>query len=279
MINQSELKQKLTEIKRNDWQLNKEDLFELTLASIHHIGTVDAYLRDDLILEFIWEMITSKQYTNKQLLKILTLCLNDDHLFYKLGLTNDDSVFNRSFSMLIIKQILLYFALVDNNLLNIGEFNQVVDKIFIYIKEELDYRGFVGEKGWAHSMAHAADALKTIPLCTYVTKNQMQTLMALIKEKVALKHFAYCYGETERFTSAIINAINSNLLTTNEIIDWINEFKQEPIFESIDEKVIFKENTKGLLRSLYFRIKFSNAHLALLEPLEHTIKLINTPYH
>lgn len=93
----------------------------------------------------------------KQLLYIIEICLDQQHLFYQLGEAKSDSVFTRSFSSLVIAAILGKDK--DMKLLPEDVFLRVFISSHTYLRQENDTRGYVEGKGWAHSIAHGADLL------------------------------------------------------------------------------------------------------------------------
>nr|WP_242069344.1 DUF2785 domain-containing protein [Paenibacillus dendritiformis] len=78
-------------------------------------------------------------------------------MFYRIGSEGDSTVFTRSFSVLPIALILRRHR--QKPFLDLAEFQQVKHSLISYVQEEKDLRGYVNEGGWAHSAAHAADAL------------------------------------------------------------------------------------------------------------------------
>ena len=74
-----------------------------------------------------------------------------------LGETDDDSVFRRSFSALVLGACIAR----DNQrpLVPGGKILEWGDRLATWLLREEDLRGFVPGKGWAHAVAHGADAL------------------------------------------------------------------------------------------------------------------------
>ena len=74
-----------------------------------------------------------------------------------LGETGTDTVFRRSFSALIVGECLErdneQHLLPSTKILDWG------DRIAVWFLTERDSRGFVPDKGWAHAIAHGADAI------------------------------------------------------------------------------------------------------------------------
>lgn len=50
------------------------------------------------------------------------------------------------------------------------EFKFVKNRAYDYVEKENDVRGYIAGKGWAHSLAHAADTLDEIAKHAYATE-------------------------------------------------------------------------------------------------------------
>ena len=73
-MNESQLKSKLLELEKVEWDI-KENVYELALESLEKIGSIDPVLRDELILEFLFNMIVEKKLEKEQIKKLLEKCL------------------------------------------------------------------------------------------------------------------------------------------------------------------------------------------------------------
>lgn len=128
---------------------------------LNHIGSTDSYLRDELIYSaFGTWTLRYNVIDQEQLRSLLPIILNERHMLYNIGEKNTDSVFRRSFSILLLPLILITHR--SQHFLTAPEIRQVKEKLIYFLENEKDLRGFVSEKGWAHSIAHAADALDDI---------------------------------------------------------------------------------------------------------------------
>lgn len=276
MLGEKALKELLLQICQEDKIPEGTNIYQLALEMMEYIGSTDPVLRDDLILSVLWYFIDDQLLTSDQLKELLEICLSEQHLFFRLGEEEDDSVFNRSFTILIIRRIIYYHNTFGGSLLTeeeaIGVFNEVIK----YIRRERDIRGYVAEKGWAHSTAHSGDALKALALCNHMRKEHLSEMLQVIKEKICISHYAYVNEESERLTSAVVNIIERNILNEDEVIGWINSFEEVTKPTDIVEKHYYCGNTNGLLRSLYFRLKFRNPQIRIINELEKTIHKINS---
>jgi hypothetical protein len=250
------LKEKLIRIKESNYLLEEqENYFSLVKEMMSKIGSIDPVLRDELIYTTLYHWIIEDKLTSDQLKCILQISLDSSHLFYKLEAKEEDAVFTRAFSVLIIA--LIIYKHREDNFLSDETLYEIKGKLVEYMLVERDVRGFVEEKGWAHSAAHTADALDELVQCALFNKMDLQDILNSIKAKVCIGYYVYIHEESERMVNAVENAFNRNILANSEIVEWLQGFKiKAPKDKSIKsiENYHLKVNIKGFLRSLYFRL-------------------------
>jgi hypothetical protein len=277
--NQSQLKKRLLEIRSNNWNIpdgiNKR---QFALELMDNIGSTDPVLRDDLILSMLWKMIVDKVLSQEEIKELLEVSLSDKHLFYKVGEKEDDSVFNRAFTVLIIRLIMYYQNNYGEDLLSEEELIRVFNDFIKYVRQERDLRGYDKDKGWAHAIAHSGDALRTFAYCKYIGHVQLIEILEVIKEKVDVSYYVYINEECERLVSAVINVIERNELSEEEIISWIRSFEELEKPDKFPEEHYWRENVKNLLRSLYFRLKFRKGSDKIINEIEKVLHNINDSY-
>ncbi|MDD5369725.1 MAG: hypothetical protein PHQ40_11605 [Anaerolineaceae bacterium] len=91
------LKEQLQAIAQNNYLLPENiQAFPLALDMLDQIGSPDSELRDDLIYSSsaTW-ILRLHLFNGDQLRQLLSIALDDQHLFYAIGETNTDSVFTR----------------------------------------------------------------------------------------------------------------------------------------------------------------------------------------
>jgi hypothetical protein len=247
------LKEKLKKIAENEYEVSGNiDYENLTNEMLDNIGAIDPELRDDLIYMVLANWIMDDIYDNQELKQILNICLDDKHLFYKIGQTESDTVFTRTFSALILA--ILFHKDNKKDYLEQLEFQTAVSEVFKYFKEEKDLRGYIKQKGWAHAAAHGADILAEIAQSKKANKNTLQKLLMAIIRKIHIKDYIYFNGEDERIASAVKNAIKNPDLDDESINKWFREltdFKKDEDRNKFDTLIF---NIKNLLKSLYFEI-------------------------
>jgi len=275
-----QLKEQLQSIKDNDWKIPiGVDIYALALEGLDNIGSTDPVLRDELILEYLCVLITEKLLSKEQIKELLNSCLSEKHLFYKLGETEDDSVFNRTFTVLLVDVILYYHNTFGEDLLTKDEISKVFNDVVRYVRAEKDVRGYVNGKGWAHAMAHSGDALGTLASCNELNHYQLLEILEVIKGKMNITYYVYINEEAERLTSAIFNVIQRDILSEEEVLSWIKSFNNLDVINNYPDYQYWKENIKNLLRSVYFRLKFKKAPKAFIEALEEVQNNINSKYN
>ncbi len=218
-MNDKELKALLAPLRENEWKipanLNKGALID---DLVKHIGHVDPVLRDLLVLECLWTLIDGDYITQEKQKWILEKLISDEHLLQGVGKEEDDSVFNRTFSALIIG--VLAYKLKD------FDYQGVLEQLIKYGYDEVDYRGYVQGKGWAHSTAHLSDALNSFAQHQKVTEMDLKKLLDLIKSKMEVTEYGYIHGEDERMARTAETIFRNGQLDKKDIVKWLKSFKK-----------------------------------------------------
>lgn len=282
MLPESELKKQLQSMVGEKFAvLATADLTPLVEAMTAHIGSTDFELRDDLIYSAFAAWVMQDVLTAEQLRGLLNATLDDRHIFYRVGESGTDSVFTRTFSMLLLPVIL--FAHQRRPYLTSAEIQTIKQKILRYISLERDYRGFVEEKGWAHAIAHTADALESLAHCQEVGVTDLIDLLNAIKQLAGISEQVLTHEEDERLSIAVSALVKRGVLETADWQQWLDDcvaVVEEP--RPVPQSVFSRTNIKNLLRSLYFRLnrmvaaeQLPQAETAvLIGRLSHTINQV-----
>lgn len=271
------LKCQLIEMKKNDYNFTGYDLNKLISEMLKDIGSTDSELRDELIYITFGQMIVANNVLNTdQIKQLLDICVDDQHLFYRLGESETDSVFVRSFSVLILPLILN----VDQRdpFLSESEIKYLRKRLFTYVKKEKDVRGYVDGKGWAHALAHAADALGEIAKHPHIKEDDLIELLEVINAKVLFSNSIYTHNEDERMALSAFNTIDRGLLSEQQILNWINNLKfqldtQKKLVSDLNS-LYLKLNVRNFLYNLYFRLRYNNVGLTIQKEIEKMLDSI-----
>lgn len=266
---QQELKQELQQIKNNNYAVPEDvDAYPYAQWMLDSIGSPDADLRDDLIYSTIERWITGEVFRQKELRGLLLQTLSPDYLFYKIGEKGTDSVFKRAFSILIPPLILSVHE--KEAFLSEEQLYSVAEQVFEYVYLEQDVRGYVEGKGWAHSTAHAADALNALAR-TIRNREFSHAILAAVRHKVRLHDYVYINFEDERLVTAVMSVWNQNILTEEEWNKWLHSFT---IIEEApaSQNDILVQNIRSFLRSLYFRALEQEGNSSFTIAIRETLK-------
>jgi hypothetical protein len=255
MLDEQALKQRLQEIVADDYKApSRPEIYPLVLAMGTYIGSVDPELRDDLIYMTLAIWIERDIFEAQDLNEILKVVLNSQHLFLGLGEQDTDTVFTRTFSMMIVAAILI--AHRRRPFLPDSELQVVKSKVLRYLDGEKDLRGYVPVKGWAHAIAHAADTLDELAQCDTFGLEDLLELLEALRKAISCTDSVYICEEDERLVTAVLNGWQREEISEEIILAWLQRFDpaaeaELPMTQSLRRFV----NNKNFLRSLYFRTK------------------------
>lgn len=238
-------------VESNFYLYDKSKLMDITFSMLIFIGDVDAKFRDEYIYTIFSKWITEYEYyKNDELLEILDIVLDDNHLFYNLGNNMDDSVFTRSFSVLIIPLILE----VDEKYKFITDevFENLKERFFNYLPFEKDFRGYVANKGWAHAVAHIADAMCSLLKSMYFDKKDVHKVLDSLEKFILNDSYIFKDEEDERLTLVISVILSRDFLNSFSIIKFIkNMISKLSAYEGL-KTYVKRVNLKNFVRSLIF---------------------------
>jgi hypothetical protein len=256
-----------TELKELDFDnqssLHNYDVDSLIEKMLNHIGSTDPELRDTLIYSTFAKLIMGDYLSPKQMEHIMEVCLDPYHLYFKIGEQETDTVFTRSFSVLVMALITEKDRL--SHFLKRDILNQAFEASIDYLNREQDIRGFVKGKGWAHSTAHGADLLAEVITHPSFSIERFQKCLDTIKEclfKESAEGFPYMDDEGERLIFPI-EAMLERGLDEDRLICWTSELYNELTDTQRKEGYslnFFRKRTNiiGFLRGLYFRLMYKN---------------------
>ncbi|MFZ5351577.1 MAG: DUF2785 domain-containing protein [Bacillota bacterium] len=252
----NQLKMNLTRIRDNNYDLAAgENVSDYLKVMLKYIGDTDFELRDRLIYLTLMHWIEDKGYFNsEELCSLLNTILSEDFMFFNIGSEGDDSVFKRSFSVLLINPIVcvhLNEAFLAESLVL-----KTKDCLIRYLHEEKDLRGYDNVKGWAHAIAHAADGLNVLLVCDGITEDHCKEVLKAIESKVFEGKSLLGAEEDERLVNVIYYSIMENgLLSSSYICSWLERLSKVIDIEDRITRYIARVNAKNIARSLYYRMK------------------------
>lgn len=255
IIEETNLKAILKDYQRNGQSWDKEKKNSIITSMLTYIGSTDSELRDELIYSSFCNLILDNHLEHELLAELLTYSLTDKLLFQGISEKETDSVFTRSFTTLLITVIL--YKDNQDDFLNQNLVVKVKDKLIDYIHLEKDLRGFVSGKGWAHSVAHAADAFNQLVKSKKIKPELSIEMIHALWKKVFVYDYVYIHDEDERLLIPIIDLLNDGMVL-NEIERLLQNIPMDvrAYKQQIDEEAywVLIANCKSFLKSFYIQV-------------------------
>lgn len=247
----------ITDLKRiadEDYKLsNGEEAMGYARLMLQYIGDTDPCLRDDLIYSTFYHWVCEKQYfSSAELNELVDTILDENHLLFRIGNEGDDTVFTRSFSVLLV-DVLLYWNR-SNAYLSGNKFIKIKDSLIRYYNEEKDLRGYVDVKGWAHAAAHGADAMCELVRSKESDESIRWKVLNSLQKVLSNDKYFLSNEEDERMARVVFLLIMKELLPKERICRWIEELGKDISSQYSREQYIARVNTKNFIRCLYFSL-------------------------
>lgn len=253
-MNESTLKTRLQELAAVEFAApSATELADLIAAMATFIGSVDAELRDALIYPAFATWIEAGDLNEVQLAYLFELAVDEDHLFYRLGEPESDSVYTRTFSLLLLPLILGPHR--EKPFLTPDQIHAVKERVFAYLEREQDRRGYVPGNGWAHAVVHAADVLDDLALCVELVADDLREILRLAAATLAEPRFVYTHDEPERMSIAAFAVLSRQVLDEAEVKAWVDGVAAAPgQYETMLDRFYCRMNLKQFVTSLFFRL-------------------------
>lgn len=250
----TELIGKLQRLEEESYILREgECIQDYTYLMLRHIGDPEPELREHIYSTFYIWLKRDNKFSGAEMRQLLTVLMDDRHLFYRIGSEGDHSVLTRAFAVLPIA--LLVQRNRNKPFLTPNEFQHLKHSLLRYYQEEKDLRGYLAVEGWAHAAAHGADALEELIRCPEseiaVQREVLGAITGMLHNGVRI----FDEEEDERMASIVDTMISEALLPQQEIADWIHSLSQCAEWPDSRVQRIARVNGKNLVRSLYFRTR------------------------
>ena len=225
---------------------------EVRQEMLRQIGNPDSYLRDELIYQSFGKMIFSNQLNSEEIQVLLEVVIQEDYLFYGIGESGTDSVFTRSFSGLVIAAVIEYD--IAKKVVNPELVQYTANQVIRYMMEEKDTRGFIHGNGWAHAIAHGADALDALAKHPLLKKEDISRILHAVQHSL-FRQVDYLDEEEERL-AIILASLIKHQDAEQAIQVWIEELAGIVETQMAENKGSLdayhvKRTVKNFLKSVY----------------------------
>jgi hypothetical protein len=217
------------------------------------LGSTDPELRDGVAYELLTAWMRSGTLSDDAL-RPLTVTLVGQ-LSEGLGQSGTDTVFRRTFSALVLSEVIRRDNLKP--FLSPEAFSQVLTAAVRYLEAERDLRGFSDKQGWAHGVAHAADVLWRLAMSPRLEQPGLEQLLQAVATRVAPPEHAYIHNESDRLARVVVAVIRRGLVPPEVLARWLEAVTTPQGLKSWDEAFRTEaglarlHNTKQFLRALH----------------------------
>ncbi|MBW8752467.1 MAG: DUF2785 domain-containing protein [Propionibacteriales bacterium] len=261
----------------------ERSLVEMTEDLTRMLGDPDPEVRDGIAFPTMATWIDEGVYDD------LLVGLGDGMchgLDIGLGEVNTDSVFRRSFSALILTE-----CIDRTTRAALGGPNVVLrwgDKIMSWYSRERDLRGFVAGKGWAHAVAHGADALGALARSPVMGRLELTVILDVIADRLLTPTDAFFVcGEGDRLAFATMHLLRRNVLGIDVLEPWVARLATGAVGRGSIQRnpYLVAGNVQSYLRSLHLQLSLNTASSGhptvrsdLLLVLADTLRSTNPAY-
>jgi hypothetical protein len=228
---------------------------DLTAELTTMLGSTDPVERDEIAYPILATWIGEGVYDD------LLAGLGDGMaagLTQGLGETGTDSVFRRSFSALVLAECIVR----DNQqtLLPQARLLEWGDRVSGWLVRERDVRGFVPGKGWAHAVAHGADAIGTLAESSHFRLPELTVLLDVIADRVLLPTpVPLTSGEPDRLAAATMAVFRRRLVPLRIIEPWLARVTAAATAAGPEgeDPYLSTGNPEAFLRALHLQVAFA----------------------
>jgi len=233
-------------------------LDDLTAELVTMLGSTDPALRDGIAYPALATWISRGVYDD------LLAGLGDGMvagLTIGLGDSGTSTVFRRSFSALVVAECIERDVVVQR--MAGGKILEWGDRIATWFIREKDLRGYVPGQGWAHAVAHGADAIAALAGSPHLGKAELTVMLDVLADRLLLPgRELFTAGEPDRMAAATMRVLRRNLVPLSVLEPWIARLANAasyPPHADVDP-YLSTGNPEAFLRALYLQLSLSPRH-------------------
>lgn len=173
-----------------------------------------------------------------------------------LGRVEDDSVFRRSCSAVVLAACVTRDA--ERPLVPGGKVLEWGDRIATWLLAEQDLRAYVPGHGWAHALAHGADAVGALARSPHFAAAELTVLLDVIGERVCTPaDRVLVSGEPDRLAAATVEVLRRDRVPFDIVEAWLGRLADTAVRRAAvpDRDPHLVSGTLGtFLRALYLQL-------------------------
>ncbi|MCY62858.1 DUF2785 domain-containing protein [Listeria monocytogenes serotype 4c] len=214
-------------LKQNNYILPKDPdaSNEIIDTMLSYLSSVDSELRDNIAYNIFFEWFVGQDnLTTYQKRRIYNYAVNKNNLLFKINIIDSDAVFQRSFLALIIALLLENNKV--HNFLTDNEIRKTMNLLIELLEKEKNTHSFIKEKGWAHCIAHTADALDELIYQRTISEIDVKKIMTAITFFYKTNPNILTGEEDERLSNILITALFEQKINIEEVKNWLNSLSE-----------------------------------------------------
>lgn len=212
-----------------------------------------------------------------------------DGMCYKLGNSGDDSVFVRSYTVLLLLELLHYN--LKSTIFDASHLELIYGAVTDTFLGERDYRAVVAGKGWAYAIPHIGDNFLKLSQTEGLEPFHGEMLETIGRKLCSTGTHIFRYLEDERLAYVVLSILKQGIVNLGSFENWLIELTKLPdddrsygaIVELSDEQHAAYYNVRTFLRSLDFQLRFRKnlpAHTkAFSNSLEEAVKRLDPGFY
>lgn len=177
-----------------------------------------------------------------------------------IGERGTDSVFRRSFSALVVAEV------IDRDTrrprVTRAKIHEWGDRLATWFLAERDERGYVEGRGWAHAVAHGADTVAVLARSPHLATPELTVLLDVIADRVLDRtDRLFASGETDRLAHATLEVLRRNVVPLRVLEPWIARVAAGARLGSArgaTDPYLSCGNAEQFLRSLYLQLSLGS---------------------
>lgn len=230
---------------------DERPLDDLTAELTAMLGSVDPAIRDGLAYPALATWLGRGVYDD------LLRGLGDGiaaGLSAGVGEVGADSVFRRSYSVLVLTECVARDNVVErlpaDILLGWG------DRVATWYLREKDLRGYVPGKGWAHAVAHGADAIGRFASSRHLGAPELTVLLDVLADRLLAPGPLLVSGEPDRMAQATLQVLRRDLVPLRVLEPWVARLLHTATARVYDDRDPHEVtgNAEAFLRSLHLQL-------------------------
>ena len=175
-----------------------------------------------------------------------------------LGEQGTDSIFRRSFSALLLAEVIGR----DNTarLVPPAQVMEWADRIVTWYLRERDLRGYVPGHGWAHAVAHGADAIGVLARSPHIGTPELTVLLDVVADRIISADAVLHSGEPDRMAAAVMEVLRRDQVPLKVIEPWIARIAGSGSAFGSTADVdphLATANPQAFLRALYLQVELA----------------------